>query len=143
MDPLAVDIREAGRLLSLSPRTIRIQYPLFVLEKDDCSMLIVEKPEQLFTRLEEIDIQNDEYFFWDASGRGVHLRVAEGKVVVIENCEATKDLSEAFVAYCQSLGLNVEFANQPAETWKRIQAAERLLPRKKSLFARLFSLKSR
>jgi hypothetical protein len=108
-----------------------IQYPLFVFEKDDCSMLTVEKPEQLFAHLEEIDIQNDEYLFWDASGRGVHLRVEKRKVVAIENCEARKDLSEAFVAYCQSLGLTVEFATQPVDTWKRIQAAEKLLPRKK------------
>ncbi len=106
-------------------------------------MLTVEKPEKLFAHLEEIDIQNDEYLFWDASGRAVHLRVENRKVVAIENCDAPKDLSEAFATYCQSLGLTVEFANKPVETWKRIQVAERLLPRKKGVFARLFSLKSR
>jgi hypothetical protein len=73
-----------------------IQYPLFVFEKDDCSMQTVEKPEQLFARLEEIDIKNDEYLFWDAIGRGVCLRVEKRRVVAIENCEAQKELSEAF-----------------------------------------------
>ena len=103
-------------------------------------MLTVENPEQLFAHLEEIDIQNDEYLFWDANGRGVHLRIEKPKIVAIESYEAPKDLSQAFLAYCQSLGLTVEFANEPVETWKRIQAAQRLLSRKRGLLARLFSL---
>jgi hypothetical protein len=120
-----------------------IEYPLFVFEKDDCSMLTVDKPDQLFVNLEEIDIQNDEYLFWDANGLGVRLRVEKRKVVAIESYESPKSLSEAFLGYCQSRGLTVEFVSEPAEMWKRIQASEKLLPRKKGLFARLFSHSSR
>ncbi|MGC2465256.1 MAG: hypothetical protein WA517_08675, partial [Candidatus Acidiferrum sp.] len=58
-----------------------VQYPLFVFEKDDCSMQIVEKPDELFLNLEEFDIQNDEYLFWDANGQGVCLRLSKRKVV--------------------------------------------------------------
>jgi hypothetical protein len=116
-----------------------VHYPLFVFEKDDCSMRIVGKPDELFLNLEEFDIQNDEYLFWDANGHGVCLRLNKRKVVAIENCEAVKPLPEAFQAYCQSLGLTVECASEPIETWHRIQAALKLRPRKKGLFGRLFS----
>lgn len=119
-----------------------IQYPLFVFEKDDCSMQLVEKESELFWHLEEIDIQNDEYLFWDANGQGVCLRTEKRKVVAIENCEAVKPLDEAFQAYCQSLSLTVEFAREPIETWRRIEAAVRLRPKKKGLFRRLFSSNS-
>ena len=119
-----------------------VQYPLFVFEKDDCSMHMVEKADELFLNLEEFDIQNDEYLFWDANGRGVCLRLNKRKVVSVENCEAAKPLPEAFQAYCQSLGLTVEFASEPIETWYRIQAAVNLRPRKTGLFGRLFSSKS-
>jgi hypothetical protein len=115
-----------------------VLFPLFVFEKDDCSMQSVEKPEDLFVHLEEFDIQNDEYLFWDANGAGVCLRMKKKKVVAIENCEAAKPLSEAFLAYCQSLDLVVDLANKPIETWTRIQDAVKRRPKKKRLFARLF-----
>jgi len=41
-----------------------------------------------------------------------------------------------------TLGLTVEFASEPIETWHRIQAALKLRPRKKGLFGRLFSSNS-
>jgi C-terminal processing protease CtpA/Prc len=115
-----------------------VLYPLFVFEKDDCSMQLVEKPEDLFFHLEEFDIQNDEYLFWDANGTGVCLRMKKKKVVAIENCAAAKPLSEAFLAYCQSLDLVVDLANKPIETWTRIQDAVKRRPKKKGRFARLF-----
>jgi hypothetical protein len=46
-----------------------VHYPLFVFEKDDCSMRIVGKPDELFLNLEEFDIQNDEYCFGMPTGR--------------------------------------------------------------------------
>ncbi|HEX5425292.1 MAG TPA: hypothetical protein VFW94_17215 [Candidatus Acidoferrales bacterium] len=102
-------------------------------------MHLVEKESELFLHLEEFDIQNDEYLFWDATGQSVCLRTKKRKVVAIENCEGVKPLGEAFQAYCQSLSLTVEFAREPIETWRRIEAAVRLRPKKKSLFRRLFS----
>jgi len=115
-----------------------VQYPLFVFEKDDCSMQLVEKPKDLFFHLEEFDIRNDEYLFWDANGAGVCLRMNKRKVVAIENCEAAKPLPEAFLAYCQSLDLVVDIANKPIETWNRIQDAVKRRPKKRGLFAKLF-----
>ena len=41
-----------------------IAYPLFVFDKSDRAMRLIEEPERLFFHLEEIDIENDEYLFW-------------------------------------------------------------------------------
>jgi hypothetical protein len=117
-----------------------VQYPLFVFEKDDYSMQLIEKRESLFSHLEEFDLQNDEYLFWDANGLGVCLRMDKrGKVVAIENCEAAKPLTEAFLEYSQSLGLVIELEGRPIEAWSRIVDAKKTLPKKKGLLARLFS----
>ena len=116
-----------------------VQFPLFVFEKDDCSMLVVEKQADLFSQLEEYDIQRDEYLFWDVNGAGVCLRISKKKIVSIENCETVKPLNEAFLAYSQSLGLITDLSGKPTEVWTRILNAEKMLPRKKGLFARLSS----
>ena len=50
-----------------------VQYPIFVFEKDSSSMQMIEKADEVFWHLEEIDIENDEYLFWDANGQGVCL----------------------------------------------------------------------
>jgi hypothetical protein len=44
-----------------------VVYPLFAL-LDDRSMLIIEHCDRILYHLEAIDIENDEYFFWDAAG---------------------------------------------------------------------------
>ncbi len=67
-----------------------LSFSLFVFEKDDCSMQLIEKRDDLFLHLEEIDLQNDKYLFWDANGARVCLRMNKKKVVAIENCEAPK-----------------------------------------------------
>jgi hypothetical protein len=36
------------------------KFPLFVFEKDDRSMYLVESPERVLDQLEAIDIENDE-----------------------------------------------------------------------------------
>jgi hypothetical protein len=38
-----------------------VSFPLFVFEKDDCSMFLVETPDKVLYHLEPIDIENDEY----------------------------------------------------------------------------------
>ncbi len=119
-----------------------VQYPLFVFEKDDCSMQLVEKPEDLFFHLEEFDVQNDEYLFWDVNGAGVRLQINRKKVAAIEYCDAAKPLPEAFLAYSQSLGLVVDLGGTPLEAWNRIKDAEKRRPKKKGLFAKLFSISS-
>jgi hypothetical protein len=50
---------------------MEVQFPLFVFEKDDRSMYLIESPERVFHHLEAIDIENGEYLFWDSTGAGV------------------------------------------------------------------------
>jgi hypothetical protein len=97
-----------------------LRFPLFVFEKDDRSMRLVENEESLFYHLEEIDIQNGEYLFWDVSGVGVCLQINKRKIVAIENCANGKALREGFAVYSQSLGLAVELEGSPLEAWNRI-----------------------
>jgi hypothetical protein len=105
-------------------------------------MLLIEKQEDLFYHLEEIDIQNNEYLFWDANGAGVRLRMIKRKVVATENCEAAKPLTEALEAFCQSVELAVDLGGSPIDAWNRILDALKRRPKKKGLFARLFSKQS-
>jgi len=48
-----------------------VSFPLYVFEKDDWSMERVESPDRVLYQMEPIDIENDEYLFWDAKGRSV------------------------------------------------------------------------
>jgi hypothetical protein len=48
-------------------------FPLYVFEKDDWSMFLVEREEKLLYHIEPIDFENDEYLFWDAQGRGISV----------------------------------------------------------------------
>jgi hypothetical protein len=116
-----------------------LRFPLFVFEKDDRSMRLVENEESLFYHLEEIDIQNGEYLFWDVSGVGVCLQINKRKIVAVENCENGEELNEAFAAYSQSLGLTVDLSGSPLEAWDRILETAKKLPKRKGLLERLIS----
>jgi hypothetical protein len=110
------------------------RFPIFVFEKDDRSMRLIENEENLFYHLEEIDIQNGEYLFWDVDGVEICLQVNKRKIAAIENCENGKALTQAFAAYSQSLGLAVDLAGRPLEAWRRIlDGAKKRLKRTGSL----------
>jgi hypothetical protein len=78
-----------------------------VFEKDDRSMLLIEKRDRLLYHLETIDIENDEYLFWDSTGAGTRVSVARDAIDQITRCDQSMSLSDAFEAYVQSLGLGV------------------------------------
>jgi hypothetical protein len=122
-----------GLRLSQTRIIMKLRFPLFVFEKDDSSMRLVENERNLFGHLEEIDIQNSEYLFWDVSGVGVCLQINKRKIVAIENCENGKALAEAFAAYCQSLRLAVDLAGSPLEAWNRILDGAKKRPKRTGL----------
>src|SRR5271169_2387002 len=72
------------------------QFPLFVFEKDDRSMYLIETPRRILYRLETIDIENNEYLFWDSTGAGVRISVTPSALKRIELCDQTMSLREAF-----------------------------------------------
>ncbi len=55
-----------------------VTYPLFAFEKDDKSMRLIENESRLLSNFEAIDIENNEYVFWDANGGGLSVAVSVG-----------------------------------------------------------------
>ena len=111
------------------------QFPLFVFEKDDRSMYVIETPERVLYHLEAIDIENDEYLFWDSTGAGVCVSVVRGAVKQITLCEPTMLLREALESYAQSQGLHVIAGESAIDTWKSLQSQ---VPPRRTHWERLF-----
>lgn len=74
-----------------------IRFPLFAFEKDDHSMFLIEKPERLH-HFEWIDIEGEEYIFWDSTGAGVCVSVKGRAIDQIRPCERAMSLLDAFQA---------------------------------------------
>jgi len=116
-----------------------VSFPLFAFEKDDCSMFLVETPDKVLYHMEPIDIENDEYVFWDASGTAVRISVAGERVTGIEYGAAEMQLTDAFRRHSDAFGLDVDTTGRPSiEVWRRLKEAKSRLPRKRGLLSRLF-----
>jgi hypothetical protein len=59
---------------------VSVTYPLFVFEKDDKSIRLIENESRILYHLEAIDIENEEYVFWDSSGSGVLVTVTPTRI---------------------------------------------------------------
>jgi len=121
-----------------------IAYPLFVFAKDDHSMRVIEEEGRILHDLEAIDIQNDEYVFWDASGAGVAVTVSLGrfkrKLEKVAACPSVFSIRDAFMSYAKSLGVAEPIAEgAPMDIWNRLQSEVERRPSKKELLARLLS----
>lgn len=86
-------------------RAVGVEFPIFVFEKDDHSMRLVESPERLLYHLEAIDIENGEYLFWDSIGAGVCVSVAGGVIDTVALCDQAMMLQQAFEAYARAYKL--------------------------------------
>jgi len=117
-----------------------VTYPLFVFEKDDRSMRVIEDSDGILFWHEPIDIENDEYVFWDATGLGVQIKVSGNKVMSVTSCAAPFPLGEAFATYTESLGLpRSVLEGQPVQIWKRIESEFKSRPKKRGWLSRVFS----
>jgi hypothetical protein len=115
-----------------------VSFPMFVFEKDDCSMFVVETSDKILSHMEPIDIENDEYSCWDANGKAVRISVAGQRVTGIEYGAAEMPLAEAFKRHSDAFGLDVDTTGPSDEVWRRLKEAESRLPRKRGLLSRLF-----
>jgi len=113
-----------------------VKFPIFVFEKDDHSMYLVEELSRLLYHLEAIDIENGEYVFWDSTGAGVCVTVARNAIDQISACNQPMSLSEAFEAYSESLAIRTDPQGPPIEVWRRIQSQ---IPKRTSFWRRLFA----
>jgi hypothetical protein len=103
--------------------TVVVTYPLFVFEKDDKSMRLIEDHGRILFHLEAIDIENDEYVFWDSTGLGVIVSVMKGNLSV-SPCKEVFPLRDAFKAYADANGLvRLILSGAPTEAWTQIKNA--------------------
>jgi hypothetical protein len=112
-----------------------IQFPLFVFEKDDHSMYLIETPDRVLYHLEAIDIENGEYLVWDSTGAGVSVSATRGGIDLIAPCDPLTTLSQAFEAYARAHELHLSSGQSPLATWSSLQSQ---LPPRRTLWKRLF-----
>jgi hypothetical protein len=118
--------------------TVGISYPLFVFEKYGGWMYLIEDQSRVLYHLEAIDIENDEYAFWDSNGGGVTVTVVQKKVGV-NSCAAVFPLRDAFTAYAGVNGLGeINVSGVPIEVWHQIRKEIDARPKKRSFLARIF-----
>jgi hypothetical protein len=111
-------------------------FPLLVFVKDDRSIFLIETPDRVSYHLEAIDIENEEYAFWDSTGAGACVSVVNGAIGQVQRGEQSMSVSAALRAYSESRGLDISLQGPPLEVWTHIQS---YLPRKKSFWNRLFA----
>jgi hypothetical protein len=112
-------------------------FPLYV-RLDDGRVLRIEAFERILSYLEAIDIENDEYLFWDAVGHGLKVVIKKGRVTGFEQVEHQSTLQQAFEGYAKQLGAAIDTSGTPEEVWARVDSVKQSLPRSRSLFSRLF-----
>jgi hypothetical protein len=112
-----------------------VQFPLFVFEKDDHSMYLIETPERVLYHLEAIDIENGEYLFWNSTGAAVLVSSTSGVIDLLTLCDPLMTLPQAFEAYARAHELQLSSGQSPLATWRSLQSQ---LPPKRMLWTRLF-----
>jgi hypothetical protein len=112
------------------------RFPLFLFEKDDRSMYLLETLGGILYYADTIDIENNEYLFWDSTGAGVRISVTSSAVKRIELCDQTMSLREAFNRYAESYKLRVIPSESPIEIWRALESQRP--PKRRTLWDRLF-----
>src|SRR5262249_34709976 len=113
------------------------EFPLYVC-LDDGSVIRIETPDRILYHLEAIDIENDEYLFWDAMARPLKVVTAKGKVSGLESTENKITLPQAFKQYAEQLGVRIDVSCKPEDVWVSLRKADENRPRRLGLFSRLF-----
>jgi hypothetical protein len=115
-----------------------VSFPLFVFEKDDYSMFVVETPDEVLYHMEPIDIESGEYLCWDANGKAVRISISGQRVTGICHGEPEIPLAEAFKRYSEVYGLDVDTTEPFDQVWCRLKDPASRLPRSRGLLSRLF-----
>jgi hypothetical protein len=110
-----------------------VSFPLYVC-LDDGEIVQIESLERILYHLEAVDIENDEYMFWDAGARGLRVLINKGGVGGFEMAENKITLNEAFEEYARQLGITIDTSGAPEETWAKLQKARESPTTRRSLF---------
>lgn len=114
-----------------------VVYPLFAF-LDDRTIIGVEGPDRILYHFEAIDIENDEFLFWDATERAVRISVKKSRVIDVSYCDSNFSLRDAFLAYADAVNLpRTLVKGKPADILTVIEK-ELGNRRKKTWFSRLF-----
>ena len=113
-------------------------FPLYV-RLDDGEVLQIESIERILYHLEAVDIENDEYMFWDANGHGLKILIEKGRVIDFANAENKITLQQAFDEYVRQLGVGVDTTGTPEEVWDKVKKAKGELPPRPGFLSRLFN----
>jgi len=119
-------------------------FPVYV-RLDDGEMLRIDNADGILYHLEAIDIENDEYMFWDAAEHGLRILINKGKVGGFEKADNKLTVQQAFEEYAEQLagrGATVDTSGTPEEIWTKIEKAKESLPSPRGLFSRFFDRNS-
>ena len=114
-----------------------VPFPLFIFEKDDRSMFLVDAPDKVLHQMEPIDIENEEYLCWDANGQAVKISVSGSRVTRIVQGSSEMSLLEALKRHSDAFGLAVDMTGPVHEVWQRLKEAEAKQPRKGGLLSKV------
>ena len=117
--------------------TLKFAFPLFV-RLDDGEVMQIESYDRILRELEAIDIENDEYQFWDANGHGVKVLIERSRVSGLQSVENPMTLQEAISAYAAQLETSLEPRGTPQEIWAKLLAIKGRIPDRRGFFSRLF-----
>jgi hypothetical protein len=115
-------------------------FPVYV-RLDEGTVIQLESAERILYHLEAIDIENDEYLFWDANSCGLKILVTKNLVGGFEKAANKITLQQAFEGYADQLaqlGVRVDTTGTPEEIYARLQKARESLPRPPGFFSWLF-----
>jgi hypothetical protein len=114
-----------------------IKFPIYVC-LDDGEVMRVESFETILHHLEAIDIDNNEYLFWDAHGRGLKILTEKNAVSGFHDRDNKLSCRQAIKAYATRLAMPIDANGTLDEVRARVEKAKESLPRPQSFWTRLF-----
>jgi hypothetical protein len=114
-----------------------VVFPIYA-RLDDGQVIRIESFQKILYHLEAIDIENDEYQFWDANGRSLKILIEKNAVSGFQNADNRLSFQQAVEMYAEHLGVPINTSGTPHEVWAKVQKAEQSVPQRRSFLARLF-----
>lgn len=112
-------------------------FPLFV-RLDDGEVMQIESYDKILYHLEAIDIENDEYLFWDANGNGVKVLINSSRIEGLQPTNNAVTVQEAISAYSSQLGVAIENSRTPQDAWARLLRVKGMFPPQAHFLSRIF-----
>jgi len=115
-----------------------MSFPLFVFEKNDYSMFVLDTPDQILSSIGPLDIENSRYLYWDADGRAVRISITRKGMAEISQGETEMPLTEAMRRHSEVYGLDVDMTGPLDHLRVHLKQAKPRLPHGRGLWLKLF-----